>query len=268
MESEQVTIKIESHSDVAGAEMLPDVVRQLNAMIRLLTEFAADPLTSRVEVLNLKKGSPLVATLRVVTIRSGGPSAKARRPKPTSRPIRRLESVFSQIQGSPGKKRVDATALSVIADVAKLLRHDVAIIDTAKETIRIDSDLVRQINARLGSVFTSEGQVTGILEGINVHTKPWSFTIYPEVGPRRIRCTFDEALLSSVQLGIKKIVRVYGRKEFVAATPWPIRMCATSVEILPAAADNAWAKSVEFFATLGRDAAEDEVQLLMGEESA
>jgi hypothetical protein len=268
--TEIVSVRIESHSEV-GVDLLPDVLRQLGAMVRLLTEFARDPRISKVEVLRLEKNSPMQADLRVVTLRESRQMKSGRtRPiaRPITEPIRRLERAYHQATRQSKPKSIDATGLNVLLDAAKQLKSDVAIIETSNEELRIDRSLIEQINLRLGKSHYSRGTVTGILETLNVHNKPWSFTVYPKIGPAKIRCHFDEELFGSVQRGIRQVVKVHGLKEFVANHPYPVRMEAERIDIIEPASPGAWLDLVDNLAGLWDQATEYERFMLLEEQSA
>jgi hypothetical protein len=250
---EYLDVKIDHRSEF-GVDLLPDVLRQLQAMVRLLTEVATDPKYSKVEVLELSKHSPLTARLRVVTVkerpssspRRGGPSVKG-----TTAPIRRLERAYLTAMSTRKSRHVDASSLSALRDFALQLKSDVATITANGETMVVDSSLVEKIDSKLGPVFKSVGTVTGILEGLNVHTKPWHFVLYPDIGPPRLRCTFDEALFESVRHALRQVVQVRGVKEYVAGGTWPLRMAAEHVEVREPANPGAWLDLVDNLEALG-----------------
>jgi hypothetical protein len=261
---EDVTVQIQANS-LVGVELLPDVLRQLNAMVRLLTDFAAR--NSKVEVVEIAKHSPLVARLRVVNIEESPKVPNVRQPKPsirrTTQPFRRLERAYGEVTDSTAPRKVDATGLIALQDFARQLRTDVATIDTAKAHMVVSSSIIDQIQQRLGQVQRARGTLTGILEGLNVHTKPWSFTIYPEVGPSRVKCTFTEDQFAEVQKAIRKVVTVHGLKDYVAGSPWPLKIAADRIEIREEAKPGAWLTLVDSLQTIWDQAEEDERLMIL-----
>ncbi|HWD38636.1 MAG TPA: hypothetical protein VG944_07290 [Fimbriimonas sp.] len=238
-------------------------------MMRLLVEFSADPRIARVQVLSLEKNSPLEAVLRVVSVNEAPvkiPGVKPRKAiiRGSSQPIRNLEKVFSAVSQPKTPKSFDPNTWLSLGDFAKQLKNDVAHITTSKAEMVIDSRIADEINKKLGPVHRSRGSITGILEGINVHSKPWNFTVYPKIGPVKVRCLFDESVFPSVQKGIRHVVTVTGLKEFVGDAPWPIRMNAESVEIREAAPEGAWLKLVDNLSQLW-DSSEEDERLLISE---
>jgi hypothetical protein len=267
---EDVTVTVDSHSE-SGVELLPDVLRQLSAMTKLLTEFAKDPKYSKVEVVDLQKHSPLIARLRVVTIKERPkiPGQSPRKPSvhATGEPFRKLERMVSLIKNPSKIKGNDANGLVTLSDVAKQLRQDVATIETSKSKVIIGKSIIEEIDDALGQKYKSRGSITGILESINVHTKPWSFTIYPEIGPNRVRCTFGEELFSHVHQGLKKIVTVNGMKDYVARSPWPVRIDVDDIDILEVAPDGAWLNLANDLSRLWDDS-DDDLKAMFAEEAA
>lgn len=242
--SEIVRVRIDSHT-TSGVERLEDVIRQMNAMVKLLSEFVTNPSISEVEVLGLSKHSPLTATLQVVTIRKRRPVKKSDPfPKPIVRaigaPIRALERTYDLATGTKKSKSENAPSLLALSDFGKQLRNDVATIETRDRLMVLDRGIVAQIDDKLGSVRKSHGTVSGVIEGLNVHSKPWTFTIYPEIGPRKIRCFFREELLPDVQAAIRQRVLIRGTKEYVLDSPFPTRMQVESIAPNVEAPSGSW----------------------------
>ncbi|CAN5424934.1 hypothetical protein BH11ARM1_BH11ARM1_05890 [soil metagenome] len=256
---EKVIVEIKAQSPT-GIDLLPDVLRQLNALVRLLADFSDR--NSKVEVVEISKNSPLRAELRVVSFhdRPKVPNAAPSRPivRRTSQPFRRLEKAYREVVDTSPPKKVDAPGLVALQDFAKLLRHDVATIDTSHAHMVMDSSLIERAQQRLGVVRRSRGSLTGILEGLNVHTKPWSFTIYPEVGPNRVKCTFEEKQFAEVQHAIRKVVTVHGLKDYAGDSPWPLRMVADRIDIRQEAKPGSWLTLVDNLEAIWDQADEDE----------
>lgn len=260
-DSELVTVRIEPHSD-SGVDLLQDVLRQLNAMVRLLSEFATDP-NVKVEVRRIEKASPLMAELRVVSIKPPAKAkkgAKPRRPvvRASMQPIRRFERVYASATSETQVKTKDADGLSALGDFARQLKDDVATITTATQTMVVGRQIIDQVNRRLGPIHKSRGTVAGVLESLNVHASPWHFYVYPEsgVGPSRIRCTFDESLFPDVQRGLRHSVVVHGLKDYVAGSPWPLCVRAEQIEVREPAKEGAWLQLAEDLASLWESASE------------
>ncbi len=179
-ESEVVSVRI-SHPSEQGIDLLPEVLRQLKALMHLLTEFAADPRTARVEFLSLSKNSDLIARLRVVNVPriqvSGSGAEAPTKIKGTAQPLRRLEKVYQEIIDSRARNKEDLDGLIALRSFAADLSADVATITTSKQEIIVSSSIVEKINSKIGATITSFGSIAGKIEAVNIHSRPWSFTL-------------------------------------------------------------------------------------------
>ena len=74
--------------------------------------------------------------------------------------------------------------------------------------------------------------VQGVLEAINVHGSN-NFTIYPNVGPKQIRCFFNKSLLPTVIDALGKRVEVTGLTKYLKHSYWPYQINVSKMEIYP-----------------------------------
>jgi hypothetical protein len=204
--SDIVKIQIRE-TGLVSSNLLKDVVRQLRAMIQLLEEFAETTPNAYIEVVSLSKNSPLEATVRTVV--RDTPDREPNRPqsvirsqrktqvKTTTRPIRRLETVFKRVRSGKLEKG-DVESAMKIADFAKTLGSDEATITTSNGEYEVNAALLASIESKIGIVHRSKGTASGQIKNINIHASPHTFYIYPEAGPSRIRCVFNKSLLHHV----------------------------------------------------------------------
>lgn len=65
------------------------------------------------------------------------------------------------------------------------------------------------------------GSISGRIEAINFHSPPYRFTIYPMVGPQKIRCVFKPKLKNEALSAIDKYVTVYGTIKYRQKAIYP-----------------------------------------------
>lgn len=73
--------------------------------------------------------------------------------------------------------------------------------------------------------------VEGMLEHVNVHDGANVFTIFPDVGPSRIKCKLPEALAEKGIGAIRRRVAVSGVAKFRKYNPFPHEIEATELEV-------------------------------------
>lgn len=247
------------------ANLLPDVLRQLTAMVKLLSDMSENADISKVQVLLLSKESPLRGEFRVVNVRERPAtrvSPKKQLVRAIAKPVRRLEGLFDTI-GEPPRRNVDVEGLTAVSDFAKQLRGDVATLETDHHLMVVDPGIIAQIDRQLGPILQSRGSVSGVLEGLNIHTRPWRFYVYPEIGPKRIQCTFPEELFPIVHAAIRHRVTVFGLKEHSVRSPWPIRMHSQKIEVREEAPPGAWLSLLDEMSALWEDVPEEERDYLL-----
>lgn len=77
----------------------------------------------------------------------------------------------------------------------------------------------------------AEGEITGVLERIDVHERS-AFTLFPNIGGP-VLCEFRDELLGDVKAAIKRNVTVHGRLMYYLGSEFPGKAHVTKIEILP-----------------------------------
>lgn len=90
------------------------------------------------------------------------------------------------------------------------------------------ADTVTTLQADQEECFTT---VEGMLERVNVHDEANVFTIYPDVGPGRIKCRFPESLAEKGIGAIRRKVAVTGIAKFRKFNPFPHEIAADEIEV-------------------------------------
>ena len=227
--------------------LLPDMIDQLESMVRFLKSLSDDDTTF--EVISLSKNSPLTAVFRPLHRKKlvherGAPVTKRDYSyrafsKPTDRAVKTVTALTSN-RKLPSY--ADPFALVQLKDLADDLdRSDhYATFVTGEDTFTVDASLIRQIESSLGSKRISYTSFTGRLGRINTIGKRWSFTIEPIGGPSRLMCYFEKKDLDRIRGCLREIVTIRGVATYGSKSLWPITIKVDNIEPKYAALDGLW----------------------------
>lgn len=221
-----LTVVIESRTPGARS-LLPEVIDQLESLVRFLKSLTDDDVTF--EVISLSKNSPMTVKLRplsrVKVQRRRGETKKPYAYRRSGVATDRAQKTFSALAAH---KRLpsyaDPYALVQLREFADDLRRTdhYARITANDQSYTIDETLRGQIDSSLGNARIAYTSFTGELSRLNVHGSRWSFTIFPVAGPNRILCYFNKELLDVVRALVKEVVTVTGRATYQGDSPWPV----------------------------------------------
>lgn len=119
-------------------------------------------------------------------------------------------------------------------------------IEAAGKSILIDFAARKRIESVFGSDTSSEGNLDGMLEAVNLHGKQNTFGLYPIVGANRVSCKFDEKLLPFVRPALGKYVAVEGELKYRWREKFPFEAFVTKIEVL-----DDWSDQPSFTEILG-----------------
>jgi hypothetical protein len=265
MESKDLTVTIES-KDKATRSLLPDVIEQLESLVRFLRSLTDEDTTF--EVVSLSKQSPMRAVLRPLR-KTAVPKARGRRREYRYRQVATPTDRAARTIGALEKNRklpayADPYALTQLREFADDLSRTghYATLTARAQTFKIDEVLKRQIDSSLGDARISYTSYTGLLERLNVHGARWSFTIYPPAGPSRILCYFHRDSLELVRGMVKEVVTVRGRGLYRGDSAWPVQIRVDSIERKTPASDGQWEKLPAALASHWLEASDDEKALM------
>jgi hypothetical protein len=89
------------------------------------------------------------------------------------------------------------------------------------DSCTITEDFPEHVQLVQGKDEITIGSISGKIEAINFHSPPYRFTIYPLVGPNRVRCVFKQKLKKEALAAIDKYVTVYGRLKYRQRAVYP-----------------------------------------------
>lgn len=88
----------------------------------------------------------------------------------------------------------------------------------------IDQRTSPRIKKLLGNVLHSRGNMRGRLDAVNIHADPSIATLYPLVGPSKVRCLFNRSNFPNIGEHLGQAVEVSGTLRFHAGQPHPFEI--------------------------------------------
>ena len=79
----------------------------------------------------------------------------------------------------------------------------------------------------------ASGALSGRIEAISFHTLPYGFTLYPIVGPQRVRCNFPPKQKNEAIAAIDKYVTVFGTLKYRHKSIYPHEIDVEHIETPP-----------------------------------
>lgn len=106
----------------------------------------------------------------------------------------------------------DYDALEAYKNIGNIIDKGISelIIRSNGHRYDIRPEYQQRIQLIQGSDETARGSLSGKVEAINIHTYPYRFTLYPLVGPSRVKCNFPTKLKNEAIASIDKYVTVFG----------------------------------------------------------
>lgn len=130
---------------------------------------------------------------------------------------------------------IDSTYLSILYDVASRIGTKVgpSRLERSGKMLKITSDVCRKVSALLAEETSCEGDMTGVLEYLNIHDNQNIFRIYPDSGPSMVNCRFPDELRSEAINAVGKYVEVVGRLLFRSMNYHPHAIEVERISIMP-----------------------------------
>lgn len=105
------------------------------------------------------------------------------------------------------------------------------------KTFDLSEKITSKVDIALAVDEECEGSVIGMLEQINLHHEANVFHIYPEIGPRKLRCYFKAALHDEAIFAVGKRVEVSGTLSYRTGASFPHQVWVTGIEAFPSETD-------------------------------
>ncbi len=215
---------------------LGDLVDQLNALKQTLAQVDASLAGGKASdvyyrVTKITMNSP--ATFELEAVSRSGKVAQGR--KVVSKFQRDIQSVIA------GKRPKEAS-LDLLDSYRTLVkpmqRHVMEVsLQFEKERVSLPRNLDLKVEDILGPDQVERGSIVGSLDVLDVHNQRNVFRVYPVVGPKSIRCSFNKELLPQAISGINHFVRITGLLHFKKAEKFPHLIKVDAIEVMPERSD-------------------------------
>ena len=233
-----ITLSVEGLESEGGHVRLDEFLKQLdnllltlNGIDRIVGETASPTLYYR--VIKASHNSPLTFTFEPVV----KPTVKLKIPR-QEHIHSRHERFFTEIDAiranKPVSPEIDESILEHLSGLASGLgsTFKAATISNGAARVEVDKVLEMGIRRLLNEDDVSYGTAEGTLDALNIHDTNRRFWIYPQLGPRRIRCDFLPGEKDRLREAVGNYVRVEGVKYFRANNPFPVRIAVREFKIL------------------------------------
>lgn len=217
-----------------------DLQQQLGALLRTLKETAkavdsstADQIEYKVE--SLSTNSPASIVLRAEALFASDPVD-----------IPKIHDLFDEgvrfVAGERDQppRGVTGTWMKRLAEFCVPIGQRVSqsVLNIGASQYEIGIEFKRRLSA-IGAKDTVEknSHIKGRLEAMNIHGQKRTLTIYPSVGPTRVKCVFPKALTGAAKDAMGDHVTVFGDLKYHWRDPFPYEIKVTKIVALPSEAD-------------------------------
>jgi hypothetical protein len=226
-----VTLKIEGPSGDDGNVRLKDFVGRVQALNGFLQkadlDLSRDQSLTDFRIENLSRSSPATVTVGLYPIDEKNDQ--------TSELSKYINDVFLALENGGADENLDVAVVeqvqSLIAPVGKRLGYMALAID--EKNYQIDNDFAYHVSELLRVHEECFGTVEGALEQINIHRDANVFSIYPEVGPNKIKCKFPKRLAEEAKSAVGFYVEVSGVLRFRHNANFPHEIDVQEIEVYP-----------------------------------
>jgi hypothetical protein len=260
MKSPRITLIVEGtegdKGDVRLDVFLSELQKLQSALIRLDATAGNGQRNSYFAVVGLSHSSPATVELEL-------------RVKKAQRDVRtqvldHFQRAVRSVQSGEIPDDVDYALLEDLKNLAAPVGRELRAVSVRVDTTVIDftESFAQRAELHLSDSDTCISTVEGMLEKINVHAGANVFNIYPDIGPRSLKCEFPSDLEDTALAAIKRRVAVTGVAHYRKKSAYPHLLKATHIEIYPPEGDLASPESLRGLApnATGERSSEDFVR--------
>jgi hypothetical protein len=149
--------------------------------------------------------------------------------------VARLDYLSKAITNRESLAGIDADILEDIRAIARPVGRDVKSATILFNGSHFDLDAVvsARIDEALAIVDECDGFIEGMLEQINIHQGANTFHVYPDVGPKKITCSFPAKLVDDAIAAVGRKVEVYGTLKYRLGANYPHQIAVSEVIAFP-----------------------------------
>lgn len=180
--------------------------------------------------------------LRIVDLSHNSPAMLVLEAKPSKETNDQRSAVFTRFVGIfediTNGKDIGLVDYELLKDLKELVRP----IGKSIQSARVSTDgkvfdITQAFQARVDLTVAEEetfpGEITGVLEYLNVHGGTRIFKIYPDIGPSQIDCYFSDELKSLAKEAILRYIGVSGTLTQKRAALFPHKIDVEEINIFP-----------------------------------
>ena len=106
-------------------------------------------------------------------------------------------------------------------------------ITVGEDSFAVDEAFKKSLKSIMGQDEIYHGSIRGALEVLNLHNENNTFTLFPIIGPEKIRGRFKKDLREKVKLAMDQFVTVYGKLKCKSWLEHPYEIVADDIQIHP-----------------------------------
>ena len=183
--------------------------------------------STRFLVTDLTHSSPAVLQIE--------PRYKGQHIDRTEEVVKRFDEVVGAATRGEIPENVDYSLLELLQPLGPGVKNTP--ISTTVVVGNTDYDIDKTFSLNIANALergeTCIGSVEGPLEQINLHGKVKHFTIYPKIGPSKVKCNFPEELHDEAINSIEKNVAVTGKLYYRPRSPYPHKIDVQFLDVNP-----------------------------------
>lgn len=229
-----VKIVLNGLEDEKGRVRLNDFVEQLNGIASAMRKAGVTDSSSRrpdvyFRIVSLSSNSPLTVEMEMVTQDVDDAAQVADS-------AREFFGLLKEInKRGEISRQVDYGVLESVRQLAAPMGKTLA--STSVSLFRTTVPITPRFRAQFERVLAPEqvagGSVRGMLEFINLHGNKKVFRIYPDAGPRRIKCLLRDEQVADAIASVGKFVEVRGIVHYKASATHAHEIEVASIQVLP-----------------------------------
>lgn len=227
----QIIISLEGMQDDDGHVRLPAFLTQLqnlSAAISKIDKGITDGESSTyLRVVGLSHSSPATVVLEACR--------HYKRPDVRASVVKSLSNTIEHIYAGTTPDDVDYEVLEDLRNLAFPVGKRISSIRIAANDSQheLNQQFVEKVNAILAVEDICEGDIEGRLEQINIHDNANVFVIYPDFGPKKVKCYFPNKLLDLAVSAVNRRVSVSGTLRFRPNAAYPYAVNVVEIEPHP-----------------------------------
>ena len=229
----EITIEMAGMIYDEGQVKADDFIAQIEAFIDALKQ--TDRIVSKKEkptafyrIVGLSQDSPTKVTLGVFPL----DSTEDYSDELGKVFLKTLEDIDLKGEAPPD---FDYEALEAYKEIGKKIDKGISrlVVSNNGYTYQIKEDFSPRIQVIQGPDEIARGSMSGRMEAINIHTPPYRFTLYPIVGPQKVRCNFPLKKKEQAISAVDKYITVFGIIKYRHRAIYPYEIDIDNIEINP-----------------------------------